>query len=119
VPIQNVRRGDKPADFPVQAASDLQMVVNLKAAKALGLTVPPGPARGCRRGDRMRRQEFIARAVRKPLARVPAGLARGRLRERPESDDRIPLGRVATARPPIAQPIDVQSGAPPIKQKVA
>ena len=35
-------RGDKPADLPVQAATRFETIVNLKTAKALGLTVPPG-----------------------------------------------------------------------------
>jgi putative ABC transport system substrate-binding protein len=35
-----VLKGEKPAELPVQQASKVTMVINLKAAKALGITVP-------------------------------------------------------------------------------
>ena len=43
--LRNLHRsnpqGPGPADFPVEQPKELRLIINLKAAKALGLTIPP------------------------------------------------------------------------------
>jgi putative ABC transport system substrate-binding protein len=47
--VDKILKGTKPADLPVEQAMKFEFIVNLKAAKQIGVTIPPNVLAGADR----------------------------------------------------------------------
>jgi hypothetical protein len=79
--VDKIFKGAKPGDLPIEQPTRFNLVIDRKTADVLGLAIPPQILHLHRRGDSMRRREFITLlggAVAWPIAAHAAGSNAGR-----------------------------------------
>jgi hypothetical protein len=111
-----ILKGDKPSDLPVQQTTKVELILNIKTAKALGITAPPALFARADDPSRQRGGHLAARgtgaaagsasgghalqrvggAMGRQHGRVPPWARRDRLRGGPQCRDRVALGDTPT-----------------------